>query len=121
MAGLGGQGMVLAVQAALDEQQLGHRVGGRVGELDEVAGVEPATLDIHRAAHRPERRRGHVAAVALEHRGGVHRRVTVGQVGGLPVEPPRDVGTVALDLEEPDGVIDKLPEQVVAGRDPERR
>src|SRR5215207_3926265 len=42
MAGLGGQGMVLAVQAALDEQQLGHRVGGRV-TVGQVAGpaVEP--------------------------------------------------------------------------------
>jgi len=47
--------------------------------------------------------------------------VTIGQVGGLAVEPPRDLRTVALDLEELDGVIGELPEQVVAGRDPERR
>jgi hypothetical protein len=89
--------------------------------LDEVAGVEPAALDVHRSADRLERRRGHVPSVALEHRGGVHRRVTVGQVGRLAVEPPRDVRTVALDLEELDGVIGERSEQVVAGRDPERR
>jgi hypothetical protein len=47
--------------------------------------------------------------------------VAVGQVGGLAVEPPRDVGAVALDLEEADGVVDQPAEQGPAGRDPERR
>jgi hypothetical protein len=82
VAGLGGQGAVAAVQAAPDEQHLRRRVGGRVGELDEVAGVEPAALDVHRAADPLERGRRHVAAVAFEHRGGVHGGVAVGQVGG---------------------------------------
>ena len=121
VAGLGGQGAVPAVQAPLDDQQLGHRVGGGVGELDEVAGVEPAALDVHRAADRPERGRGHVAAVALEHRGGVHRGPAVGQVGRSAVQPPRDLGAVALDLEEVDGVVDELGEQGLAAGDAERR
>jgi hypothetical protein len=121
VSGLGGQGAAWRVEAALDDQQLGHRVGGGVGELDEVAGVEPAALDVHRAADGPQGGRGHVAAVALEHRGGVHRRVPVGQVGGPAVEAARDVGAVALDLEEADGVGDRPPEQGPAGCDPERR
>ena len=121
VAGLGGQGAAASVEATLDDQQLGHRVGGGVGELDEVAGVEPAPLDVHRAADGPEGGRGDVAAVALEHRGGVHRRVPVGQVGGPAVQLPRDVGAVALDLEEADGVGDQPAEQGPSARHPERR
>ena len=109
------------VEAAPHQQHLRRRVGGRVGELDEVAGVEPAALDVHRAADRPERRRRHVAPVALEHRLGVHRGPPVGQVGGPAVEPRRDAGAVALHLEEADGVVDQRPEQGPAGRDPEPR
>jgi hypothetical protein len=121
VAGLGGQGAAASVEATLDDQQLGHRVGGGVGELDEVAGVEPAALDVRRAADPRQRGRRHVAAVALEHRGGVHRRVPVGQVGRLAVQLPRDVGAVALDLEEADGVGDQPAEQGPAARHPERR
>jgi hypothetical protein len=35
--------------------------------------------------------------------------VTVGEVGGLAVQPPRDVGAVTLDLEEADGVVTSPP------------
>jgi hypothetical protein len=42
-------------------------------------------------------------------------------VGGLAVEPRRDAGSVALDLEEVDGVVGQPLEEGAAGRDPEAR
>jgi len=82
-----------------------------MGELEVVAGVEPAARRVDRAAGPGEVGVGDdVAAAALEGRGGVDGRVGVVQVGGLALQGAGDhIAAVALGLEEGHAVRHELP------------
>jgi hypothetical protein len=87
-----------------EEQRVG--VGGGVRELDEVAGVEPAALEVDRTGDARERTADdHVAVGAVVARRGVHVGAAIVEVRGAATQRARDdVGAVALGLEEGDGV-----------------
>src|SRR5205814_5757701 len=120
--GRGGQRPVGTAHVALHVQQLGQGVRGRVGELQEVARVEPATLDVDRRADLL-RYRGQLVGLRVgELRRVVHARGPVGEVRRPAVQQARyHVGAVALDREEVDRVGRQRPEQVPAEADLERR
>ena len=105
-----------------DEQQRG-RVGGGVRELDEVAGVHPAALDIDRPADPLQRgAEDHVAVRTVVTGRRVHRSVGVVEVGGAAVQRTGDhVRAVALRLEELDRLADPRHEQAVGDAEARRR
>ena len=92
-------------------------------ELDEVARVEPAALEVHLATERRERTSEDDVAVGVLVAGpGVPAERAVVQVRPLAVEPPGNhVGAVALRLEERDDVGDAITEEHCRRADREGR
>jgi hypothetical protein len=116
--GLGRQGAVAAPGRPLGRQQQRGGVAGCLGELQVVAGVEPAALDVHRAALL--RQAAHQHVVRGVHRGDVHRGVPVCEVRRLAVQDPGDlVGAVPLGLEEAHRPVDVRPVELRGPGDPE--
>ena len=110
--------------------ELAHRrvhqadaVGGRMGELDEIAGIEPAAGEIHGAIEPLERLpddRVAVGVLVLRPRVDVERAVV--EVRRLSIQVAGDdVGTVPLSLEEGHGVGHARPEEFSARSDLEGR
>ena len=90
-------------------------VGDRVRELDEVAGVQPAALEVDGAAERLERGADDdVAVAALVAGPGVPRSLRSLTVRRLAVSGPARRRAVALGLEERDDVGDAAAEQAYA-------
>ena len=99
-----------------------RRICRRVRELDELARVAPASLEIHRAADAGQRRPlDHVVVRPVIARVGVEEPRAVVQVRRLALQRTGDhIGAVALCLEERDGVGDARCEQLGARGDAER-
>ena len=109
-----------AAELARGREQQDVCVRGRVGELQVVAGVEPATGDIHRAADPMQPAVGDHVRSSLEVRPCVDVCMTVEKVGRPAMQPgAHHRSTVTLHLVEPRAVTKNTRPHACGGGHPE--